>query len=157
MPLFRPKSNYEKSNAITTVKIKVSKQSKKLTKQLLKSTKTTDRQRLGDDLLDELADLAKIDIVTLKISDKKQYHKKAKGKVVMRQYGYYRPQSKYIYINNRTAVRGQILASKTFVDTLLHEWVHHYDHAKLGLNSIHTAGFYARLKDIKTKLGYFKA
>jgi len=34
--------------------------------------------------------------------------------------------------------------------------LHHYDYKKLGLNSIHSAGFYARLKDLKLKLGYFE-
>ena len=148
-------SNYEKSNNITKIKIPISNEARHLTSLLLKSKEEKERQSLGDDLLDELADLAKIDIVSLKISDTKQYHKKRNGKVAMKQYGYYKPGSKYIYISNRTSVRGQILAPKTFLDTLLHEWTHHYDHQKLGLNSIHSAGFYARLKDIKEKLGYF--
>lgn len=158
MPLFKipfVKSNYERSNATTKIKIHISEESRRLTSLLLKSQTEEERQRFGDNLLDELADLAKIDIVNLKISDKNQYHQKRNGKVSMKQYGYYKPGSKYIYISNRTAVRGQILAPKTFLDTLLHEWTHHYDHQKLGLNSIHSAGFYARLKDIKTKLGYF--
>jgi len=149
------KSNYERSNDITTIDFPISTHVKKLAGKLLKSKSEGKRQRLGDELLDELADLSRIDIVKLKISSAKQYHKKYKGRVIARQYGYYKPETKYIYINNRTAVRGQILASKTLLDTMLHEWVHHYDHCKLGLNSIHTAGFYARLKDLKEKVGYF--
>jgi len=148
-------TNYERSNKIVKIKISISDEAKKLTSLLLQSKEEKDRQKLGDELLDELADLARINIVNLKISDSKQYHKKRNGRVAMKQYGYYKPGSKYIYISNRTAVRGQILAPKTFLDTLLHEWTHHYDHEKLGLNSIHSAGFYARLKDIKEKLGYF--
>lgn len=157
LKIIRKQTNYERSNAITKVKFPISKQAYILTQKLLKSKGEERRQALGDELLDELADLAHIDIVRLKISDKNQYHKRSGGRVVMKQYGYYRPQSKYIYITNRTAVRGQILACKTFVDTLLHEWMHHYDFVKLGINSIHTAGFYARLKDLKTKVGYFDA
>ena len=137
----RSKRNYNKSNKITNIKFPVSKNAELTTKKLLRSKSEKLRQKLGDELLDELADLAKIDIVRLKISDAKQYHKKRNGRVVFKQYGYYKPGSKYIYINNRTAVRGQILAAKTFLDTLLHEWMHHYDHELLGLNSIHTAGF----------------
>lgn len=150
------KHNYNKSNKTLTARFPISKRAISISTKLLKTKSTELRQRMSDDLLDELADAAKINIVKLKISDKNQSHKKAKGRVVYKQYGYYKPGSKYIYINNRTAVRGQILAPKTFFDTLLHEWMHHYDHEKLGLNSIHTAGFYARLKDIKTKLGYFE-
>ncbi len=155
MSLFRRKSNYERSNEIIRIDFPISRLAYRLSRKLLKSKGEELRQRLGDELLDELADLSKIDIVRLKISKAKQYHKKHKGKVVLRQYGYYKPDRKYIYINNRTAVRGQILAPKTFLDTLLHEWVHHYDHCKLGLDSIHTSGFYARLTDLKTKLGYY--
>ena len=148
--------NYKKSNKILTVDFPISQEARRVSKQLLASKETAKRQRLGDALLDELADMAQIDIVKLTVSDAKQWHKKSKGRVVFKQYGYYKPGSKYIYIHNRTAVRGQILAPKTFFDTLLHEWMHHYDHARLGLDSIHTAGFYARLKDIKTKLGYYQ-
>lgn len=158
MSLFKPnflKSNYEKSNDTTTIKIPISTEAQRLTSLLLRSKEEKERQTLGDKLLDELADLAQIDIVNLKISEARQYHKKRNGKIAMKQYGYYKPGSKYIFISNRTAVRGQILAPKTFLDTLLHEWTHHYDHQKLSLNSIHTAGFYARLKDLKEKLGYF--
>ena len=153
----RPKSNYEKSNAITVMKFKVSSRAKKTTVLILKSKSETRRQKLSDLLLDELADLARIDIVNLKISKSKQYHKRRGGRIVLRQYGYYKPGSKYIYINNRTAARGQILAPKSFLDTLLHEWAHHYDFCKLGIDSIHTSGFYSRLKDLKERLGYYEA
>ncbi|PIR74567.1 MAG: hypothetical protein COU35_01665 [Candidatus Magasanikbacteria bacterium CG10_big_fil_rev_8_21_14_0_10_47_10] len=151
------KLNYNKSNRIQKIKFRISDRAQMLTTRLLCSNETNLRQALSTDLLDELCDFAEIGICNAKISDAKQYHKKRNGRVSFKQYGYYKPGSKYIYINNRTAVRGSLLAPKTFVDTLLHEWMHHYDFEKLGLNSIHTAGFYARLKDIKEKLGYFDA
>ncbi|MAF13355.1 MAG: hypothetical protein CMI53_00475 [Parcubacteria group bacterium] len=147
----RPDANYKKSNKITVVKFSVNQQSLKLTQFLLNSSTTASRQKRGEQLLDELCDCARIDIVKLKISDTNQYHKHSGGRVVYKQYGYYR--GKYIYIQNLTAVRGQILAPKTFVDTLLHEWLHHYDTYHLRLNSIHTKGFYLRLNDLKLKLG----
>ncbi|OGH59459.1 MAG: hypothetical protein A2725_01370 [Candidatus Magasanikbacteria bacterium RIFCSPHIGHO2_01_FULL_33_34] len=153
---FVQKLNYNRSNSITKIKFKISPEAKRLAKKLFENKSEKYRQNIGDELLDELADMAKIDIVNLKISDKNQYHKKRNGRVSSKQYGYYKPGSKYIYIHNRTAVRGQILANKTFLDTLLHEWMHHYDFCKLHLNSIHTAGFYARLKDLKTKLGWLE-
>ncbi len=145
-------ANYNKSNNITEVDFKINISSRDLVFYLLKSDETKDRQRLGEMLLDELSDTAEIDIVNLKISDTNQYHKKRKGRVVFKQYGYYRTKSNYIYIQNKTAVRGQTLAAKTFLDTLLHEWLHHYDTHKLKLNSIHTKGFYLRLNNLKSKL-----
>jgi hypothetical protein len=146
------KANYHRSNAITKIKFKPSDFAKDLTQKILQSSSAEERQRLSDDLLDELADLAGIDIVKLEISDEKQHHRRRGGKISMRQYGYYKPDKKYIYITNRTAARGQILAPKSFLNTLLHEWIHHYDFCKLKINSIHSKGFYARLKDLSQKL-----
>ena len=150
---YSKQSNYRRSNAITTVSFPASDRAKHLASQILRSASEDDRQTLGNALLAELSAMADIDAPKLKISGARQYHKKYNGRTVFKQYGYYRPASNYIYITNRTAIRGKILAPKTFVTTLLHEWLHHYDTRKLKLVSIHTAGFYARLKDVKIRLG----
>lgn len=149
---FFSRSNYERSNAISLVDFMASTQTKTFAKELLTSTYEPKRQRLGEALLNELGKDANIPNAILKISDTKQYHKKRKGRVVFKRYGYYRPRSRYIYIQNRTAVRGQILAPRTFLYTLLHEWLHHYDTEKLALRSIHTRGFYQRLASLKARL-----
>lgn len=145
--------NYERSNAVTTVRIGITTAARDLAARLLRSDGIEERQGLGEALLDELADGAQVDICTLKVSDTRQYHRRVGGRTVFKQYGYYRPQSRYIYIQNRTAVRGQVLAPKSFLETMLHEWTHHYDFQVLKLRSIHTAGFYRRLRDLKEKLG----
>ena len=145
--------NYIKSNKITKVKLPINISSKDLIKYLLDSSDTTDRQRLSELLLDELCDSAQVDIVNVKISDTNQRHRRTGTRITFKQYGYYRSQSNYIYIQNRTAARGQNIAAKTFIDTLLHEWLHHYDTHRLKINSIHTKGFYLRLKNLKEKLG----
>lgn len=145
-------NNYQRSNRITKTKVAVSKEAIKLASGIMESSGHDSRQELSEQLLDELCDGSKIDIVKLKISNTKQYHKKSGGKVAMKRYGYYRIGNKYIYIQNLTAIRGQILAPKTFLDTLLHEWMHHYDTCKLKLNSIHTKGFYERINHLKEKL-----
>jgi hypothetical protein len=45
----------------------------------------------------------------------------------------------------RTAKRGQVVAYKTFLRTLLHELCHHLDYTYLRLpDSLHTQGFYRR-------------
>lgn len=145
-------ANYVRSNKIINIDFNVNISSIDLVQYIFESDNIAERQKFSEMLLDELCDAAKIDIVNLKISDTNQYHKKRNGRVVFKQYGYYRPKSNYIYIQNKTAVRGQVLAAKTFIDTLLHEWLHHYDTHKLKLNSIHTKGFYLRLQDLKAKL-----
>lgn len=123
-----------------------------LTEKILKSAHVEERQEIGEQLLDELCDASQIGIIKLQINDENQYHRKRNNRVVMKRYGLYRPQSATIAISNRTAVRGQILAPKSFLDTLLHEWVHHYDTCKLKIRSIHSKGFYMRLNDLKEKL-----
>lgn len=150
--MFLLENNYQRSNRITKVKIKASPAAVLLSHQILNSSGHDTRQKLGEMLLDELCDLSQIDIVKLEISNTKQYHKKSAGKVAMKRYGYYKPSTKTINIQNLTAVRGQILAPKSFLDTLLHEWVHHYDTYKLKLRSIHSKGFYQRINDLKEKL-----
>ena len=149
---FIKKSNYEKSNSITKVPLNISGEAIAYTQELLKSSTVDERQALGEQLLDELSDAAQIAIVELKIADQNQHHRKANNRVVMKRYGLYKVASASILIQNKTAVRGQTLAAKTFLDTLLHEWLHHYDIHKLKLNSIHSKGFYLRLSDLKTKL-----
>ncbi|MBU1179657.1 hypothetical protein KJ885_01800 [Patescibacteria group bacterium] len=145
--------NYLKSNRILKLDFLISENSKMFVKILLDSQNEFDRQKFGEALLDELSDAAQVDIIKLKISSARQWHKKYKNKVVSKQYGYYRPASNYIYIYNYTAVQGKPLAPKTFLDTLLHEWLHHYDFKKLELNSIHSSGFYKRLGHLKEMLG----
>ncbi|OGY43832.1 MAG: hypothetical protein A3B89_00300 [Candidatus Buchananbacteria bacterium RIFCSPHIGHO2_02_FULL_40_13] len=145
-------NNYFRSNRLIKVKIKPSPEAVSLANQILTSGSHHIRQKLGEKLLDELCDAAKIDIVKLEIADTKQRHKKIAGRIATKRYGSYRPASKKIEIQNLTAVRGQILAPKTFLDTLLHEWLHHYDTYKLKLRSIHSRGFYERLNDLKRKL-----
>ncbi len=53
-----------------------------------------------------------------------------------------------------TAKRGQIVAFKTFLRTLLHEICHHLDYALLGLDeSFHTDGFYKRESSLFYRVG----
>lgn len=145
-------SNYEYSNSVTQVKMPISDDAIALTRSLLETNDLEERHDLSEQLLDELSDLAGIDVVDFVLVDDNQIHKKRDGKIVMKRYGSYRVNSKAITIHNRTAARGQILAPKSYLDTLLHEWLHHYDFKKLKLNSIHSRGFYMRLNDLKDKL-----
>jgi hypothetical protein len=53
-----------------------------------------------------------------------------------------------------TAKRGQVVAFKTFLRTLLHEICHHLDYALLGLaDSFHTDGFYQRESSLFYQIG----
>lgn len=68
-------------------------------------------------------------------------------------HGRYAVQGEMILIYNKTAKTGKAVSIKSFYDTLLHEFMHHYDYQALGLaDSLHTAGFYQRISDLKQKL-----
>ncbi|MDX2170312.1 MAG: hypothetical protein SF182_24785 [Deltaproteobacteria bacterium] len=52
-----------------------------------------------------------------------------------------------------TARRGQVVAYKTFLRTLLHEMGHHLDYQRLGLrDSFHTDGFFKRESSLVAQL-----
>ena len=54
----------------------------------------------------------------------------------------------------RTAKRGQVVAYRTFLRTLLHELCHHLDYTYLHLKeSLHTQGFYQRESSLFAALG----
>ncbi|MBU1126653.1 hypothetical protein KJ758_03510, partial [Patescibacteria group bacterium] len=144
--------NYKRSNRIVKIHFRVPREARLLAKKILKSKSALRRQILSEKILAVLSEAARIQNCSVEISNTRQFHKKSGGRTVMKQYGFYRPTSCHIYITNRTAVRGQVLAAKTFLDTLLHEWMHHYDFCHLKLNSIHSKGFYMRLSSLKDKL-----
>ena len=144
--------NYLKSNRIKSVKLSSDFNMQLLCGKIIENLNTEKRQKLSSYLDKKLCYATNIPQLKVKISDTKQYHKKYQNRTVYKQYRYYKEETNYLYIQNLTAVQGKPLAGKTFLDTLLHEWLHHYDTYKLKLDSIHTKGFYERLKDLKIKL-----
>ncbi len=94
------------------------------------------------------------------VADRAQVHEHDGRRLQSKTYGYYRCRfiegavtEARIRIYHRTAVRQQVISPKVFLNTLLHEWVHHFDFAGLRLaRSPHTAGFYARLRALADAL-----
>ena len=119
-----------------------------------------ERQRLGQMLVDTLDDLAGLPACAVVVADRPQTHQHDGQRLQSKTYGYYRcwfaggvVSRARIRIYHRTAVRQQVISAKVFLNTLLHEWVHHYDFAGLRLpRSPHTAGFYARLRSVAEAL-----
>src|SRR3989344_5427194 len=56
---FVQKLNYNRSNSITKIKFKISPEAKRLAKKLFENKSEKYRQNIGDELLDELANMAK--------------------------------------------------------------------------------------------------
>ncbi|MGH7723720.1 MAG: hypothetical protein ACRENL_12980 [Candidatus Dormibacteria bacterium] len=118
------------------------------------------RHRLGQMLIDTLDELASLPACAVVVADRPQVHEHDGRRLQSKTYGYYRCRlvdgsitDARIRIYHRTAVRRQVISAKVFLNTLLHEWVHHYDFAGLRLpRSPHTAGFYARLRALADAL-----
>jgi len=119
-----------------------------------------ERRRLGQLLLDELSAAAGLIRVELLVADRPQVHEHDGRRLQSKTYGYYRcwfaeaaVSRAHIRVYHRTAVRRQVISAKVFLNTMLHEWVHHYDFAALRLpRSPHTTGFYARLRALAEAL-----
>lgn len=119
-----------------------------------------ERQRLAQLLVDTLDDLAGLVPCAVVVADRPQTHAHDGRRLQSKTYGYYRcwfaggvVARARIRIYHRTAVRQQVITTKVFLNTLLHEWVHHFDFAGLRLpRSPHTSGFYARLRALAEAL-----
>lgn len=139
---------YEKSNALETVVRK--KFDTSLWKELLESVTEKQRQHASQKLLNHLSDKYKIVRPDVLVCRYPRPHATNGRRVVKEKYGDYQTITHRIRIFNLTAVKHEQVSIKAFADTLLHEFMHHYDmeYLKLGA-SIHTAGFYKRISDLK--------
>ena len=103
-------------------------------------------------LLDLFCDALKLPYATLRLKDKAaaRFKKGRSGrrKAVWKLYGTCDDRGQ-ITLAFRTAVRKKVFAFKTFLQTLVHEFCHHYDFRKLKLAaSFHTGGFYQRVDSL---------
>ncbi|HUY96114.1 MAG TPA: hypothetical protein VMW47_00540 [Verrucomicrobiae bacterium] len=131
---------------------------------LLEAATLLERERLGTALLGVLNDAFRLPPCRLVVADRPQLHATDEGgRLTRRTYGTYRcrlsrpgdpPGGCVIRIYHLTAIRRQVLRPRPFLDTLLHEWVHHLDFAGLRFDrSPHTSGFYHRLQAVGDALG----
>ena len=144
-------TSYEKSNSITSVSLNRFRKAEY--KRLLGCGESeSERQEVSQRLLDYLCDKFGMPSVRVSVSTRKQTCKTTRrGDVTT--HGYYKPSSRTISIYNHTAKIGKVVAIKRFTETLLHEFMHHYDHWYLCIaDSPHTTGFYKRISDLECKL-----
>jgi hypothetical protein len=157
----RPDSTYMRSQAHSGLPVAPGVVARGLVMTLLDAgDDAKDRRRLGQMLVDALDDGAGLPPCAVVVADRAQVHEHDGRRLQSKTYGYYRCRfidgavtEARIRIYHRTAVRQQVISPKVFLNTLLHEWVHHYDFAGLRLaRSPHTAGFYARLRALAEAL-----
>jgi hypothetical protein len=156
-----PGSSYERSKGVETISWREFPVGKHQALAILEEASASGRQARGQALLDTLDQAAGLPDCRLTVADRPQQHRTRAGRLELKTYGYYRiaegraGQSRgTIRIYNLTAIRRQVLSPKVFLETLLHEWVHHYDFTGLQLDrSPHTSGFFARIRAVAETLG----
>ena len=156
-----PVSTYERSKAIESIAWQQIPLGRGMALALLEESTAPRREAKGQALLDVLNAAAGLPPCRLAVVPRPQMHRTRGGRLEQKTYGYYRcdwnggtVRRGAIRIYNLTAIRQQVLSPKVFLETLLHEWVHHYDFAGLRLDrSPHTSGFYARVRALAEILG----
>lgn len=142
---------YERSNLILQLDYVPTDDARQLTSRLL-AVDPPLRGGFSQDLVDRLASELKVPEVRVKFLDVPQKHSRKDGRLTYKEYAHYDPEGS-ITIYNKTAVRKQYLAPKAYLDTLIHEFLHHLDYELLHLShTYHTKGFYSRLGDMLAKL-----
>jgi hypothetical protein len=156
-----PDATYLRSQAAVGVPVRPSAVARGLAMRLVgASDDPRERRRLAQMLVNELDDLAGLPRCQVAVADRPQVHEHDGRRLQSKTYGYYQCTAKdgdvsgaRIRIYHRTAVRQQVISPKVFLNTLLHEWVHHYDFSGLRLaRSPHTGGFYTRLRALAEAL-----
>lgn len=138
-----------------TVTVKLNKFSKDFSIKLLKEGENyKDREKTAQELINYLCDKFKICRSKVTVLNLNQPHSTSDRNTLKSvKMGDYNPNSHVIRVWNLTAKQGKTVSIKSFLDTLLHEFIHHYDFTVLKFNqSPHTSGFYKRLSDLSVKV-----
>lgn len=145
--------DFTRSNKFPALEYRPADEERDLTRKLIESTSAGEREALGQELLDNICRSLKISQARLSVINERQPHEMYEGKLAYKLYGVYHCRKETITIANLTSIRKQIVAGKTFLDTLIHELMHHIDRKFLRIPSTpHSPGFYARIEDLKAKL-----
>ena len=124
-----------------------------LADRLLQSGRAPEREALGQRLLGAICQKMRVPPVRLRVIETPQPHTLRGGRLAAKLYGVYHFEEPLIQIAHFTAIREKVVAGKTFLDTLLHEFMHHLDRKLYRLPSTpHSPGFYSRIEDLKAKL-----
>jgi hypothetical protein len=157
----RPDATYLRSQRATGLPVRPSVVARGLAERILQSgDDAKERRRLAQMLVDELCAEAGLTRCEVAVADQPQVHEHDGQRLQSKTYGYYRcwfedakVSRARIRIYHRTARLKKVITAKVFLNTLLHEWVHHFDFDGLRLaRSPHTAGFYARLRALAEAL-----
>ena len=162
------RADYAKSNRIRALPLGDLRETAGAARRLLDVHDATSRRLYGQQLLAALARQTGITVPELLVPDDPQPHRRDRGRIVFSQQGEYRRRRPSpgdprvarggrplgrIRMHNRTPARAAPVRGDAFLHTLLHEFCHHHDAEGLGLRqSLHTAGFFARVRHLREQI-----
>jgi len=139
---------YDRSDAIVTMPLSKDGQVPALVRELAEAMDAGTPgpvQRAGARLLAELAAFYGVPVPPLRVLGVRP-HRVSAGVCTYQLYGDYTPKTHQIRVWMRTAIREKVSSPKALLNTLLHEFCHHLDCARLSLpQSYHTRGFFWRI------------
>jgi hypothetical protein len=161
-------ADYRRSLKVTTLPLPDPDAAARTALPLLEAEDAEGRLAAGQRLLDLLAAQTGIPTPELVVPDERQPHRRRGTRIVYSLQGDYRRRRPSpsdpkvarggkplgrIRVPHRTPARGDVVRAGAFLHTLLHEFCHHHDWEAIGLQrSFHTAGFYARLRDLRSQV-----
>src|SRR4051794_41956922 len=139
---------YDRSDAIVTVPLSKDGQIQALARELaeaMETGKTAPVQRGGAKLLAALSEFYAVAVPPLGVLGVRP-HKVTSGVCTYQLFGDYTPATQRIRVWMRTAIREHVSSPRALLNTLLHEFCHHLDSARLAMpQSYHTRGFFWRI------------
>jgi hypothetical protein len=152
MPSFRHRltraqqRQYDRSNAVGAIPFRRSPRMVRAVELLERSLAEGDRvrtERLAQILCDEICRAVRVPAIRLAVRGRRLHNQSGELHGLYQTDGGTRPDRIQVWM--MTAKRGQVVAFKTFLRTLLHELCHHLDYQLLELDdSFHTDGFFKR-------------
>ena len=133
--------SYVRSNRETTVPIAVGApilESVRALRMALAGEDDAGIGRTSQRVVDTLCDAVSLPRIPVRVGGRRL----VRGKI---EYYGFCARNGWMTLYSRTARRNLVVAFKTYLNTLVHEYMHHYDWHALRIESMHTSGFYQRV------------
>jgi hypothetical protein len=139
---------YDRSDALATMPLPPAEPIQALARALADAMTAGETGPVGDAgvaLLEALAAFYRVPVPPLRVLGVRP-HKVTRGVCTYQLFGDYTPSTQRIRVWMRTAIREKVSSPRALLNTLLHEFVHHLDCARLAMpQSYHTRGFFWRI------------
>jgi hypothetical protein len=139
---------YDRSDALVTMPLPPGEPIQALVRALAEAMEVGETGpvgKAGTALLEALSAFYSVPVPPLRVLGVRP-HKVTSGVCTYQLFGDYTPSTQRIRVWMRTAIRERVSSPKALLNTLLHEFCHHLDCARLSMpQSYHTRGFFWRI------------